>query len=55
MHKAVEDYLSDAFLSGFEEAKTRLKDAPYHFVEGVLTEMGTKGFLDEMFERNLER
>lgn len=42
-------------LDFFEDAYTEFATASYYFVEGVLKNIPTKGYAEEMFERNLER
>lgn len=55
MQKSANDALSDALFGGFEKANAGLNNATYYFVEGVHLEMATKEFLDDMFERTLDR
>lgn len=47
MQKATEEALSDIFSVKFEEVNIGLKNALYYFIKGVLTEMASKGFLDD--------
>lgn len=55
MTKAAEKALSDAFQVVFESAKNGLKNASYHFLKSILTEMAQNGGLDDVFDRNIER
>lgn len=53
MQKAEEDDSLDDY-GGFQEANTGHKSASYYFVESVLTEIATRGSMDDMLEHNLE-
>lgn len=43
------------FFSCVEKANTELRNTSNYFADGILIEMATKFFLDDKFDRNLER
>lgn len=55
MQKAAKEALSNIFFVGFEEANTRFTSALYYLIKTVLAKMASNSFLDDTFDRNLER
>lgn len=53
MQMVAEKALFDIIVIAFEEANTRLENAPHYFIEQVLTEVASKGSLGGIFDRKV--
>lgn len=53
--KAAEDALLDVFRIGLESTNNGLRNASFHFVDSVLTDLGLKTALDDKLDRNIEK